>query len=102
MRRLLWQREYREETAAAGVSAATEGVGDALIHAQQAEAKENNRGNNMSDDQLTRIEEKLDGIFKILNGNGQIGLCAKCSILWKSSLFIVAGVVLALMRSFFQ
>ena len=47
----------------------------------------------------TRDDVKL--ILKILNGNGQIGLCAKVSILWKSSLVIVGAVVLTLIKGFF-
>ena len=55
----------------------------------------------MDNEWHNRIEEKVDKVLKILNGNGQIGLCAKVSILWKTSLFIICGVVLAVIRSFF-
>ena len=45
--------------------------------------------------------DDVKSILKILNGNGQIGLCAKVSILWKSSLVIVGAVVLTLIKGFF-
>ena len=51
-------------------------------------------------DPIVRVEAKLDEVLKIMNGNGQIGLCAKISILWKGALFIVGAVVLIAIKGF--
>jgi len=48
------------------------------------------------------IMDKLDEILKILNGNGKIGLCAKVSILWGGSLFIVMSIVALAIKAFFM
>ena len=55
----------------------------------------------MEETQHDRIEKKVDNVIKILNGNGQIGLCAKVAILWKSILFVVAAIVLLGLKDFF-
>ena len=38
------------------------------------------------------ITDKLDEMLKILNGNGEIGLCAKVQILWKDRNLIIGGI----------
>jgi len=63
-----------------------------------------NKGDNMVEQQAKtiheRLEEKLDALLLIMNGNGKIGLCAKVSILWKSSLFIMAAVIVSFIKAF--
>ncbi len=46
------------------------------------------------------VDEKLDKILEILNGNGKIGLCAKVTILWGVSLFLVVSVSGLLLRAY--
>ena len=43
--------------------------------------------------QINRIEEKLNEILKILNGNGKTGLCAKVNIMWGCSVFVIAAII---------
>ena len=57
--------------------------------------------NEEQQDPIEEIKTDVKKILKIMNGNGQVGLCAKVSILWKASLFIIAGVVVSLIRDFF-
>lgn len=46
------------------------------------------------------INDKLDEILKIMNGNGKTGLCAKVNIMWASSLFIISILVLTTIKAF--
>lgn len=39
------------------------------------------------------IDEKLDEILVILNGNGKVGMCAKVEILWKTAIVLI-GIIL--------
>ena len=42
---------------------------------------------------LNGIEDKIDSVLHILNGNGQLGLAGKVSILWGCSLFIIITLI---------
>lgn len=56
------------------------------------------------DEQPKSIEEETrDDVKKILfiiNGNGQVGMAAKVSILWRTSLFVIGAVIIILIRDF--
>jgi len=58
----------------------------------------------VSEDQPRDIHEEMRDdvklILTILNGNGKIGLCAKVSILWKTSLFVISAVVIMVIKGF--
>jgi hypothetical protein len=38
---------------------------------------------------LIEIEDKIDDVLHILNGNGKLGLAGKITILWNCSLFVI-------------
>jgi hypothetical protein len=42
---------------------------------------------------LNEIEDKIDDVLHILNGNGKIGLAGKITILWNCSLFIIITLI---------
>ena len=46
------------------------------------------------------ITDKLNEILKILNGNGETGLCAKVNIMWASSLFLIGILTLTTLKAF--
>ena len=46
----------------------------------------------MAEEEYREINKKLSAILKILNGNGEIGLCAKVNFLWGTFVFLL-GVV---------
>jgi len=48
-----------------------------------------------STDPLTRIEAKVDGLEKLLNGNGRLGIAGKVQVLWGGAIFLVGGIILA-------
>ena len=51
---------------------------------------------------LEEMRLDIKAILKLLNGNGKIGVCAKINILWGSAIFLIGGVVAALIRSFLK
>jgi hypothetical protein len=47
------------------------------------------------------INDKLDALLKIMNGNGKIGVCAKVNIIWGTFVFLIitiAGQAIILTR----
>ena len=46
----------------------------------------------LHEDKISRIDKKVDAIYKILVGNGQIGICSKVDIMWGVMIFIITGV----------
>ena len=40
------------------------------------------------------VDEKLDDILAILNGNGKIGVCAKVEIMWGTAVFLICAVTI--------
>ena len=53
-------------------------------------------------EKLEEVRIDIKAILKLLNGNGKLGLCAKINILWGSAIFLIGGVVAALIRSFLK
>ncbi len=51
--------------------------------------------------EIKLVKDDIKQILELLNGNGKLGICGKVSILWASTIFIVAGVVAAIIRTFF-
>ncbi len=52
---------------------------------------------------MTDIEEikgDVKSILEILNGNGKLGICAKVTVLWCVSLFLLISVAGLLLRAF--
>ena len=49
---------------------------------------------------LEEIKADVKSILSILNGNGKLGICAKVTILWGISLFLVFSVSGLLLRAF--
>ncbi len=47
----------------------------------------------MSEEDYKEVNNKLDAILKILNGNGKIGVCAKVNILWGTAIFLIGTVI---------
>ena len=47
----------------------------------------------MIEEDYKELNEKLDAILKILNGNGKIGVCAKVNIIWGSGIFLIGTVI---------
>lgn len=48
------------------------------------------------------IDQKLDAILLILNGNGKIGVCAKVNIMWSVGMFVVISVAGLLLKAFIE
>jgi len=46
------------------------------------------------------ITDKLNEILRILNGNGETGMCAKVNILWAGSVVIVGVVLTTVIKTF--
>lgn len=53
------------------------------------------------DDDHKDINDKLDSILSILNGNGKVGLCAKVNLLWGFSAIVLLASITAIAGSLF-
>jgi len=48
----------------------------------------------MSTEEIERLEDKIDKILYILNGNGKLGLSAKVNVMWGLGIFMVTTIAI--------
>ena len=51
-------------------------------------------------DEHKDINDKLDEVLRILNGNGETGMCAKVNLLWTGSLFVIGVLTVTAIKAF--
>lgn len=45
---------------------------------------------------IIEMKEDIKSLLRLMNGNGELGICAKVQIMWKVALFIVTAVSIQL------
>ena len=52
------------------------------------------------EDDVKTIKDDVKEILKILNGNGETGMCAKVNLLWTGSIFLIGAVIIVGLQAF--